>query len=103
MWPLERRWGNSAKPSRRYTLGSLGGVEAEYNAAVDAEFRVGNDSDAEFQVDDAIDIGNLLGGTLHRSRRDPWLPRRPTPEGESPMRRTRGCERTNSDTSSSSP
>ncbi|XP_048492600.2 uncharacterized protein LOC125493366 [Beta vulgaris subsp. vulgaris] len=37
-------------------------VEAEYNAAVDATFHEGNDYDPELQVDDAIDIGDLLGG-----------------------------------------
>ena len=37
-------------------------VEAKYNAAVDAAFHEGNDSDPELQVDDAVDIGDLLGG-----------------------------------------
>ncbi|KMT05611.1 hypothetical protein BVRB_7g167520 [Beta vulgaris subsp. vulgaris] len=76
-------------------------VEAEYNAAVDAEFHAGNDSNAEFQVDDAINIGDLLGGDAPQIEEGPLAAEAPDARGGEAHEENSGVREDSSDVSSS--
>ena len=74
-------------------------VKAEYNAAVDAEFHACNDSDSELRMDDAIDIGDLLGGDVPRIEEGPMAVEAPDVRGAEAHEENLGMRDDSSDTS----
>ncbi|KMT06073.1 hypothetical protein BVRB_7g163950 [Beta vulgaris subsp. vulgaris] len=85
--------------SRVYPQADWSSVEVEYNASINAAFHEGGDSDPALEVDDAIDIGDILGEELQQVE-DPLASGAPTVQGEEAHEESSNDRADSSDSSS---